>query len=216
MSFVFMPMPMGGPFGMMNQQREQQVQSHASDFPMRVEKAMEFLQHLNTITATRIAVTEHQVHEVEGRALSDEERDVRDSALMVVRQYFEGKLKPDMWELLRYDLHSSKIQAATAIQKAASAVQSAGGKVMDCPQCPRPGNAGCHFCSGTAKIVVTPLAGVPTEQITDTSSPPEATAVDVREGAATIAETIVAALEAEEDEGGDDDEPPVEEPMGLS
>lgn len=155
--FVFMGGMPGMPMGMGQQQQQQQVGNEA-DCPIRVQRAMEYVQALNQATMKRAAVTDTTVHEIDGRELTAEERDCRDSALKVIREYFDGKLKMDVWEDFRHKFQQSKIQLNNAVQTAASSIALQGGEVLNCPRCERPGDTSCKMCGGTMKCVVTPLA----------------------------------------------------------
>jgi hypothetical protein len=66
--------------------------------PVRVQVAAAIMSHLTNKTRTQVAVTEHQVEQIPGQKLTEEEEGTRATALNMLSHWFAGKLEPDIWE----------------------------------------------------------------------------------------------------------------------
>lgn len=150
--FVHVSFPPG--FNGLMPQQQTQVQT---DFPVpsRVEKAMQFLDLLNSHTRSYVATNEMSIEKFKGRDLTGEERDTKDSALMVLRQYFEGKIGLDPWEKLRYEALTSR----GAFQKAMMN-RNMPTATMPCPQCKGARGQQCQLCLGCGQVALSPAGMV--------------------------------------------------------
>lgn len=180
---MFMPMPMQG-------SADHNERAYDLVVPARIGKAMEFLAHLHHKQMIRAAVFEMGVEQIPGVDLCAEEEATRDAALKCLSDYFDGKLKPDQWEGLKYDVQkkaAEKHLGATA-QPSAQVMQ---GAVLSCPKCEAPGNQSCKYCHGLGQVMVSPIpsAGAGLGDIISSlfglggvSSPPEEPEDDAEEG----------------------------------
>ena len=112
--------------------------------PARVNKALEFLDHLASKRRKGAAVSEHTVEVLEPDTLCDEERATQDAALQLLTRYFDGKLIPDEWEKLRFE--GLKKQADQGFREA---------RIIGCPAChPLHPEPDCPLCHGSGRLFV--------------------------------------------------------------
>jgi hypothetical protein len=145
----FMGMPMG--MGMQFAPSEPQQRIDEIVVPPRIDKAMQFLNMLNRKTEVQVAASEHEIREVEGQKLTEEELTAQATACNLLNQYFAGQLAPDGWEKLKVEAIKRK-----NIRKKKSQDRAVG-SVINCPIC----GGGkvrkdCPLCEGTTTIVVYP------------------------------------------------------------
>lgn len=152
-----MPMFMPMPFGFQQQGADNSERAYDMVVPARVNKAMEFLGHIHHKQATRAAVYDLGVEQIPGVELCAEEEATRDAALKCLSDYFDGKLKPDQWEGLKYDFQKKAAEKHLSAPHGGAQVMQ--GAVLSCPKCSEPGNRACKFCNGTAQVMVTPMPG---------------------------------------------------------
>lgn len=141
-----MPYPFMWP---MPQWPTEQAQQPVSDdiVPARVNKAMEFMAMLTHKTMQRAAISEIAIELIDGQRLSPEEEYTATAALQLLSRYFDGKLKPDMWEML-----------PVAAMKRQAERGNIPGQLLHCIACtPGPANPRCPLCHGTGRIMVTPV-----------------------------------------------------------
>lgn len=155
----WMMMPWGG------QDQQQQV-SYDLIVPPRVRQAMEFLALLSSKTQQRAAACENAIELIDGQKLCGEEENARDSACLMLAKYFDGNLRPDIWERLRYD----------ALKKRAEGRE---GTILKCLMCANRhiANPNCEMCKGTGRIFVSAFGAgeaPPDGVVVDEDSPPEA------------------------------------------
>jgi hypothetical protein len=149
------------PFGMMppwmlgmmmpgSDSQHSQVQDIA--VPARVNKAMEFLDHVASKRRKMPAASEHSVEVVEQDNLCAEEEATRDSALQLLTKYFDGNLTQDPWEELRFQTLKKRLEMGTKE-----------GRLIGCVVChPLRPDPNCILCGGSGKIFVQ-AAGGPSE-----------------------------------------------------
>lgn len=116
-----------------NQQQEVKV-------PARIRFALELLHHLTSKTAVRVAISEHQIQEVDGQALSKGEINAQATACHVINDYLLGKLTPDKWEVAEFVKD-----------------QPREGTLLTCMGCYPQVRNDCRICHGTGRVVVLPI-----------------------------------------------------------
>lgn len=116
--------------------------------PVRVEKAMEFLELMFRKTMERAIASEHQVVHLDGQKLIPEEENTQTAALQLLQKYFDGKLPRDPWEDLRYAAISQRLQMAGRQD----------GSVIFCVFCGgKPPHPQCSYCHGQGRLLVFPV-----------------------------------------------------------
>ena len=96
------PFPFGG-MGMpmpiiISERNGMQQQAPPPEPPIRAQLAMGLLQLLTKKTATQVAGNDHEIREIPGQQLTDEELATFATAQHALSAYFGGKLEPDIWE----------------------------------------------------------------------------------------------------------------------
>lgn len=114
--------------------------SRVEEPPARVRAALVFLNDLTMKTMNRVAATEHQIQEVDGQKLTEDEGSAQATACHLLSSYFAGTLKPDYWES-KNERHAGNP-----------------GSVLRCFACAdlREPMPECTLCNGAGRIVVYP------------------------------------------------------------
>jgi hypothetical protein len=153
---VIMPWP--------QQQQPQQSQLPFSDPPCRVKVALEFLSLLTLKTMTRMGAGPSTLYvaEVDGQKLTATEESAQSSACSMLESYFDGKLRPDVWEQLQLDLVKQEARECNM----PSSPTGQPGMLMDCMMCLHRGKKSkeCPMCKGAYQVLIFPTLPPPKEE----------------------------------------------------
>ena len=122
--------------------------------PPRVEKAMQFLNLLSQKTSPQVAATDHNIQEIEGQKLTEEEANAQATACNLLNEYFGGKLQPGSWEQLKSDAIKRQARRGKRKKNGPDKVSS----ILHCPMCGG-GKKDCQLCQGSGTVFFTPGDG---------------------------------------------------------
>ncbi len=116
--------------------------------PARVRTALEYLGLCTFKTLPRIAVNDMAIEQFDGMKLETDERDARDSACKLLKNYFDGKLShTDAEAITLNNLDSSKDKGMGR------------GSYINCPACVQSkgmADPRCRLCQGVGEVIIYP------------------------------------------------------------
>ena len=117
------------------------------DVPPRVRFALEFLRELNLKGATRAAANDFMIEQIPGQKLTSDEVNARAAACSMLQDYFNGKMRLNIWEKdLRLEETRYPYPAGPGQFLACFNCLSQGGRVKE----------DCDICGGCGRILVFP------------------------------------------------------------
>ena len=117
--------------------------------PARISVAIDLLYQFTMKTMKRCAANDVGFNELDGQNLTSQEERAQNAACALLSNYFEGKLKPDIWE--RNDIDKDPRMAS----------HNEPGTFIRCFRCaPEPAAQSCPFCKGTGQVIVYPVGDV--------------------------------------------------------
>jgi hypothetical protein len=151
--------------------QEQQPQRFDAQVPVRVLKAMEFLEMLTEKTMDRPVANEMSIQTVPGQKLTTEEETVQCTALSLLNKYFAGQLPPDQYERVRLDAMQSQQRRMQMDNKKFMLIQ--------CVKCGTNPVPTCQLCEGTGAMLVTSARGMPGADPNNAIAPTESGTQDL-------------------------------------